>query len=128
MEEYYGIILSYYGNILQDMSAVSPSPVARRKTKVLCRRRGGGGKPPPTCDTNPWSSPYKIRIPQISGFVSLEEKGHAPPPATQNHGFVSQTKLWSQIHVLLRHESLILHLDTCLTQEAQNWRDLNCSQ
>ena len=84
---------------------------------------------------------------QSHGFASRQERGKPPPcprrnsplgyiqnlhhsqrwfcgagghPATQNHGFVVQTKFWTlQYNLLLDH-------DTCLTPGAQNWTDLFC--
>ena len=110
-----------------DTSAVShPSPAARRKTVAVCRARGG--KPPLTSDTKPWYSTYKIYTTQTCGFVSLEERDMPPTPTTQNHSFVSQAKLWGEDYYLLWHLSFILDLNTCLTPETQNWRDLNYSQ
>ena len=104
---------------------------------------------PPTCDTKPWHSTYQIYIARTSGFVLLEREGHAapnpatqnhrfasleaagggqpPPSATQNHGFVSQTKLLTQNYYLLRHSPCKLDLDTYLTPEAKNWAGLTCN-
>ena len=50
----------------------------------------GGRQASHTSDTKTWYNTYKIYIARISGLVSLE--GMPAPPATQNHGFVSQTK------------------------------------
>ena len=51
--------------------------------------------------------------------ICVAREGKACPPASQTHGFVSQTKLSKPVHYLL------LDLNTCLTPGAQNWTDLN---
>ena len=57
---------------------------------------GGGGKPPPNLRD-------KTLVQHIQGIPYAWQ----PPPAKQNHGVVSQTKLQTQIHDLLQHQCIL---------------------
>ena len=69
------------------------------------------------CDTTDMTP---LLATQHHRFVS-QEGGTRPPPSTQNHAVVSQTKLWTLVY------DLLLDLDTCLAPEAQKWTDFNYS-